>query len=80
MTIQGYFDGTAVRTLEPVDLKVNQTVYINIPSRKFSEAEESCIKKMIAALDDVCGMLSSDESRALDESVARGIHLKRVEA
>lgn len=34
MTIQGYFDGTAVRTLEPVDLKVNQRVYINIPEGK----------------------------------------------
>lgn len=26
MTIEGYFDGTAVRTLEPVDLKPNQWV------------------------------------------------------
>ena len=75
MTIQGYFDGMAVRTLEPLDLKVNQTVYINIPSRKISEAEESRIKEKIAALDDVCGMLSPDEAVALDESIARGIHL-----
>lgn len=26
MTIEGYFDGTALRTLEPVDLKPNQRV------------------------------------------------------
>ena len=29
MTIEGYFDGTAVRPLEPVDLKPQQKVFIN---------------------------------------------------
>ena len=31
MTIEGYFDGTAVRPLEPVDLKPQQKVFIDIP-------------------------------------------------
>ena len=78
MVIQGYFDGTAVRTLEPVNLEMNQTVYISIPSRKFSMDEENLIKNQIAALDDVCGMLTEDESSAVDKSINRGIHFKRT--
>ncbi len=30
MLVQGYFDGTAVRMVDPVDLRLNQTVYISI--------------------------------------------------
>ncbi len=78
MVIQGYFDGTAVRTLEPVNLEMNQTVYISIPSRKFSMDEENLIKNQIAALDDVCGMLTEDEASAVDKSINRGIHFKRT--
>ena len=80
MMVQGYFDGTAVRTIEPVNLEVNQTVYISIPSRKFSSDKEKQIQKQLAALDDVCGMLSEDESKAVEESITRGIHFKRTEA
>ena len=29
MTIEGYFDGTAVRPLEPVNLKSQQKVFIH---------------------------------------------------
>lgn len=48
MTIQGYFDGTAVHTLEPLDLEPNQTVFINVPSREASTEEK------IAALNALC--------------------------
>ena len=33
MTIEGYFDGTAVRTLKPVDLKPRQKVFVQIPEQ-----------------------------------------------
>ena len=79
MMVQGYFDGTAVRTLEPVNLKINQTVYISIPNPNFSETDKQEIKAKLAALDDVCGMLSEDDAEAVDESIARGIHFKRTE-
>ncbi len=79
MMIQGYFDGTAVRTIEPVDLKKNQTVYISIPSRPLSSGEEKQVQAQLAALDDVCGMLSSEEASAVEDSVNRGIHFKRAD-
>ena len=79
MLIQGYFDGTAVRTLVPMDLEKNQTVYISIPSRKFSLDEEKRIHAQLEALDDVCGMLSEEESEAVKKSIECGIHFKRTE-
>ena len=78
MLVQGYFDGTAVRMVDPVDLRLNQTVYISIPERHFSTDEEQRIRAQIAALDDVFGMLSEDEAAAVDESIKRGIHLKQL--
>ena len=79
MMVQGYFDGTAVRTIEPVEMEKNQTVYISIPSHQFSSDEERHIQNQLAALDDVCGMLSEDESAAVDESIRHGIHFRRTE-
>lgn len=44
MTVEGYFDGTAVRTLEPVDLKPNQKVFIQIPEQKKQMTKEKLSK------------------------------------
>ena len=51
MTIEGYFDGTAVRLLEPVDLKPQQKVFIDIPEPQESAEERK--KKQIAFLKDL---------------------------
>ncbi len=79
MLMQGYFDGTAVRTLEPMDLEINQTVYISIPSRMSSADEEKRIRAQFEALDDVCGMLTEEESEAVEKSIKRGIHFNETE-
>ncbi len=51
MTIEGYFDGTAVRPLEPVDLKPQQKVFIQVPEKQ--ETPEERKKKQIAFLKDL---------------------------
>ena len=38
MKIAAYFDGTAVRPLQPIDLEPNQKVYINIPRKKAQQS------------------------------------------
>ena len=76
MMIKGYFDGNAVRTVEPVKLKMNQIVYISVPKKQFSSAEEQRITAQLKALDDVCGMLSADEAEAVDKSIQQGITFK----
>ena len=79
MTVQGYFDGTAVRPLEPVHLKVNQRVYINIPENDYEiEKRNARIQEKLDALHSVFGMLSPEESAAVDESIKRGIQLREV--
>lgn len=76
MMIKGYFDGNAVRTVEPVKLKMNQIVYISVPKNQFSSEEEQRISAQLAALDDVCGMLSADEAEIVDKSIQKGITFK----
>lgn len=76
MVIKGYFDGNAVRTVEPVNLKMNQVVYISVPKKQFPSAEEQRITAQLEALDDVCGMLSADEAEAVDKSIQQGINFK----
>ena len=78
MTIEGYFDGTAVRTLEPLNLEPQQKVFIHIPNADFSEAKNARIQKKLAAIHSVFGMLSDDEAAAVDESIATGIKLKEA--
>lgn len=51
MTIEGYFDGTAVRPLEPVDLKPQQKVFIDIPEPQDEIAERK--KKQLAFFQDL---------------------------
>lgn len=80
MTVEGYFDGTAVRTLEPVDLKPNQKVFIQIPKDvTIIDADEERKKRQLAAINSVFGMLSKDEAAAVDESIKAGIKLKEVD-
>ena len=76
MMIKGYFDGNAVRTVEPVKLEMNQIVYISVPKNQFSSEEEQRISAQLAALDDVCGMLSADEAEIVDKSIQKGITFK----
>ena len=79
MTVQGYFDGNAVRPLEKVDLKVNQRVFINIPEYDYeSEAKNVRIQEKLDALHSVFGMLSSKEVAAVGKSIERGIKLREV--
>ena len=47
MTIEGYFDGTAVRTLEPVDLKPNQRVFISVLDNDYSDSKKQRIQKKL---------------------------------
>ena len=79
MTIEGYFDGTAVRPLEPVNLKPQQKVFIHIPNGDFSEAKNARIQKKLDAIHSVFSMLSDDESEAVDESISAGINFREVE-
>lgn len=44
MTIEGYFDGTAVRPLVPLHLKPQQKVFIHIPDSDFSDAKRERIE------------------------------------
>lgn len=45
MTIEGYFDGTAVRTLEPVDLKPNQRVFISVLDNDYSDSKKTAYSR-----------------------------------
>ena len=71
MTVEGYFDGTAVRVLEPVDLKVNQRVYINIP-----EEEESTLDRQLKVLRKINGLLDKGEAEKFDEVISRRVNLR----
>lgn len=75
MTIEGYFDGTAVRPLEPIDLKPQQKVFIHIPNADFTEDQNRRVQKKLDAIHSVFGMLSDDEAKAVDESISTGIKL-----
>lgn len=79
MTIEGYFDGTAVRPLEPVNLKPQQKVFIHIPNTDFSDAKKERIESKLEAFHSVFGMLSEEESSAIDESINSGIKLRDIE-
>ena len=76
MTIEGYFDGTAVKPLEPVDLKPQQKVFIHIPNSEFSEAKNTRIQKKLDAIHSVFGMLTEEESKSVEKSISTGIKLK----
>ena len=75
MIIEGYFDGTAVRTLEPVDLKPNQRVFISVLDNEYSDSKKQRIQENLDSINSVYGMLSPEESKAVEDSVYAGIQL-----
>ena len=75
MIIEGYFDGTAVRTLEPVDLKPNQRVFISVLDNDYSDSKKQRIQEKLDSINSVYGMLSPEESKAVEESDHAGIQL-----
>lgn len=80
MTIEGYFDGTAVRPLEPVELKVNQRVFINVPAKNSDdESDEDRKIRQRNAINSLFGLLTKEEARLLDESIQQGIKLKEID-
>ena len=80
MMIEGYFDGTAVRPLEPVELKVNQRVFINVPVKNSDdESDEDRKIRQRNAINSLFGLLTKEEARLLDESIQQGIKLKEID-
>ena len=79
MTIEGYFDGTVVRSLEPLHLKPQQKVFIHIPNSDFSDAKKERIESKLEAFHSVFGMLSEKEADAVDESIKSGVRLRDAE-
>ena len=75
MTIEGYFDGTAVRTLEPVDLKPNQRVFISVLDNDYSDSKKQRIQEKLDSINSVYGMLSPEEAKAVEDAVHAGIQL-----
>ncbi len=79
MTVEGYFDGTAVRTLEPVDLKPNQRVFISVLDNDYTDSKKQRIQEKLDIIHSVYGMLSPEESKNVDESIRSGIKIGEVE-
>lgn len=75
MIIEGYFDGTAVRTLEPVDLKPNQWVLSAFWTMIILTQKKQRIQENLDSINSVYGMLSPEESKAVEDSVHAGIQL-----
>ena len=75
MIIEGYFDGTAVRTLEPVDLKPNQRVLSAFWTMIILTQKKQRIQENLDSINSVYGMLSPEESKAVEDSVHAGIQL-----
>lgn len=75
MTIEGYFDGTAVRPLEPVDLKPQQKVFIDIPEPQDETAERK--KKQLAFLQDLAD--HAEEIHEKEESARKTRQKKAVD-
>ena len=78
MTIEGYFDGTAVRTLEPVDLKPNQRVLSAFWTMIILTQKKQRIQENLDSINSVYGMLSPDESKAVEDSIHAGIKFGEV--
>ena len=70
MFVEGVFDGTAVRPLEPLNLQPNQRVFIDIPKRYFSQEERKKINEKIEAVNGIFGMLSPDEEKIFDKVIS----------
>lgn len=80
MTVEGYFDGTAVRTLEPVDLKPNQKVFIQIPKDvTIINTDEERKKRQKAAIEALSNLLTKEEADELDKSLSQHLKFKTVD-
>lgn len=80
MTVEGYFDGTAVRPLEPVDLKPNQKVFIQIPKDvTIINADEERKKRQLAAIEALSNLLTKEESDELEKSLSQHLKFKTVD-
>lgn len=71
MTIEGYFDGTAVKPIEKVNWQQNQKVFITLVDDE--------LQKKLDALNDSFGILTEEEGKLLDESISRGIKFLSVQ-
>ena len=59
--------------------EVDDFIYFIAQRQHLTErGSSSLLEKQLAALDDVCGMLTKSEADALDESLERGIRFKQV--
>lgn len=76
MFVEGIFDGTAVKPLEPLNLNPNQRVFIQIPKKDFSLTEQKKINEKIDALDGIFGMLNSDEEKIYDAVLSNRLNFK----
>lgn len=76
MFVEGIFDGTAVKPLEPIMLEPNQRVFIEIPPKNFSSKKQQLINEKIDALDGIFNMLNSDEEKIYDEVVSSRLNFK----
>ena len=78
MIIEGYFDGTAVRTLEPVDSKPNQRFFISVLDNDYSDSKKHRIQEKLDSINSVYGMLSPEESKVVEDSVHAEIKIGEV--
>lgn len=69
MTIEGYFDGTTVRTLEPVELKPNQRVFISVLDKDYFDSKKIRVQEKLDSINSVYGMLSPDETKVVEDSI-----------
>lgn len=76
MIIEGVFDGSTVRPIGTCTLEQNQRVFINVPNIEISSEKSEVIKQKLNAVNDIFGILNSQESKELDESINKGIHFK----
>lgn len=80
MTIEGYFDRTSVRTIEPVDLKPNQKVFTSVLDNDLSDSKKQSIQEKQGSINSVYGMFFSEESKAVEDSIHTGIKNLKYEA
>lgn len=76
MIYEAYFDGTAVRTIENINIPKNYKVFVEVPNKELTEKESSDIKNKLNALDAVCGLLTDKEAKEYDEAISQKLNFK----
>ena len=71
MVVKGYFDGNVIRVPIHSSLPMEHKVFITVPKKEFSEAEEKQRFSVVDAIDAASGMLTEEEAVALDKHIAR---------